>query len=156
MVIPTLHVYNVFSLCRCCCCRSLACCSGCVGWLFLCGSSSWLCCCWPSCCPSWTKATAAPSPTTSPDPSTSCSATTDHHLHRKPPKESNIWSHSVKHLTSLEWTMADIRNVDLTTSDPSQSCPLIIMHDCNRPQGCAASNCSFATNLRLILKTTCL
>lgn len=99
-------------LCHCCCCRSPACCSECVGWLFLCGSSSWLCCCWPSCCPSRMKAAAAPSQTTSPGPSTSCSATRDLHQHRNAPRKSNICCRSVKQHMLLRFAMADIENVD--------------------------------------------
>lgn len=67
-----------------CSCRSLACCTGCVDWPFLCGSSYWLCCCWPSYCPSSMKETAVPSPTTLLDPSTLCFAMKDHHLHKDP------------------------------------------------------------------------
>ena len=69
----------------CCCCRSLGWCSGCVVWPFHCGFSSSHYCFWHSCCPSWMKATAAPSPTTMPDPSTSCYAMMDLPPHKKSP-----------------------------------------------------------------------
>ncbi len=48
-----------------------------VAWLFLSSSCCWPCCCWPSCCPWWTRAPAVHCPTTSPAPSTSCSAMMD-------------------------------------------------------------------------------